>query len=57
MPRVLQGAAAFYGPDGKLKPEFRVHLQLYEEFVADLKRLSAQGGELRRKLEKLRATM
>ena len=57
MPRLLQGAAAFYGADGKLKPEFRAHLQLYEEFVADLKRLSAQGGELRRKLEKLRATM
>jgi hypothetical protein len=57
MPRVLEGAAAFYGPDGKLKPEFRVHLALYEEFVADLKRLSTQAGELRRKLEALRATM
>lgn len=40
MPRVLEGAAAFYGPEGKLKPEFRVHLALYEEFVADLKRVS-----------------
>jgi len=57
MPRVLEGAPAFYGPDGKLKSEFRVHLALYEEFVADLKRLSAQGGELRRKLESLRAQM
>lgn len=57
MPRALQGAAAFYDADGKLRPEFRVHLQLYEEFVADLKRLSAQGGELRHKLEALRATM
>lgn len=57
MPRTLQGAAAFYGPDGTLRPEFRVHLQLYEEFAADLKRLSAQGGDLRHKLEALRATM
>jgi len=57
MPRALQGAAAFYDSDGKLKPEFRVHLQLYEEFVSDLKRLSAQGGELRHKLEVLRAKM
>lgn len=57
MPRVLQDAAAFYDADGKLKPEFRVHLQLYEEFVSDLKRLSAQGGELRHELEALRAKM
>lgn len=57
MPRVLQGAAVFYGPDGKLKPEFRVHLALYEEFVADAKRLSAQGGKLAHKLEQLRAKM
>ena len=57
MPRVLEGAASFYGPDGKLKPEFRVHLKLYEEFVADAKRLSTQGGELARKLEAMRARM
>ena len=57
MPRVLDGAAGFYGPDGKMKPEFRVHLMLYEEFVADLNRLSAQGGDLQRKLEALRAKM
>jgi hypothetical protein len=57
MPRVLEGAAAFYGQDGSLKPEFRVHLALYEEFVADLKRLSLQAGELRLKLEALRAKM
>jgi hypothetical protein len=56
-PRALEGAAAFYGPDGKLKPEFQVHLALYEAFVADLKRLCAQTTDLRRKLEELRATM
>jgi len=57
MPRVLQGAAAFYGADGKLKPEFRAHLMLYEEFVADLTKLSAQAGVLLKKLEILRAKM
>lgn len=57
MPRVEQGAAAFYGADGKLKPEFRVHLMLYEAFVADLERLSAQAGDLERKLMALRAKM
>jgi hypothetical protein len=55
MPRVLVGAASFYGADGKLRPEFRVHLALYEEFVADLKRLCTQAGELRAKLEAQRA--
>jgi len=51
MPRALQGAAAFYGPDGKLLPEFRVHLTLIGEFAADLKRLSLRAGELKQKLE------
>ena len=55
MPRVLEGAASFYGADDKLKPEFRVHLALYEEFVADLKRLCVRAGELRTKLEAERA--
>ncbi|SRR5258706_8890092 len=51
MPRALQGAAAFYGSDGKLRPEFQVHLALMGEFAADLKRLSLQAGELKRKLQ------
>jgi len=51
MPRALQGAAAFYGSDGKLLPEFQVHLALIGEFAADLKRLSLRAGELKQKLE------
>ena len=51
MPRALKGAAAFYGSDGKLLPEFQVHLALIGEFAADLKRLSLRAGELKQKLE------
>ena len=57
MPRVIEGAAAFYGPDGKLKPEFQVQLALTEEFLADLKRETAEAGKNRRKLMELRARM
>ena len=55
MPRVIEGAAAFYGPDGKLKPEFQVHLALMQEFVTELKRLCVQAGELHRKLDAKRS--
>jgi len=55
MPRALQGAAAFYGPDGKLLPMFQVHLALVGEFAADLKRLSLRAGELKQKLEAYQA--
>lgn len=55
MPRALQGAAAFYGPDGKLRPEFQVHLALIGEFVSDVKRLCLRAGELKRKLEAIQA--
>jgi len=51
MPRALLGAPAFYGSDGKLLPEFQVHLALIGEFAADLKRLSLRAGELKQKLE------
>jgi len=51
MPRALKGTAAFYGSDGKLLPEFQVHLALIGEFAADLKRLSLRAGELKQKLE------
>jgi hypothetical protein len=54
---VWRARALSYGTDDELKPEFRVHLALYEEFVADIKRLSVQAGELRQKLEALRAKM
>lgn len=57
MPRILQGAGAFYGADGKLKPEFRVHLALYEEFVSDLEKLSPRAGALRAQLEASRKKM
>jgi len=55
MPRALQGAAAFYGSDGRLLPEFLVHLALIGEFAADLKRLSLRAGELKQKLEVIQA--
>ena len=54
MPRALQGAAAFYGPDGKLLPQFEVHIALVGEFATDLKRLSQRAGELKSKLEALK---
>ena len=51
MPRALQGADGFYGPDGRLLPQFQVHIALVAEFAQDVKRLSAKAGELKRKLE------
>jgi hypothetical protein len=51
MPRALQGDAAFYGPDGKLLPEFQVHIALVAEFASALKQLSARAEALKRKLE------
>jgi len=51
MPRALQGAAAFYSPDGKLQPQFQVHLALVAEFAADIKRLCLRASELKQKLE------
>jgi len=51
MPRALQGAAAFYGSDGKLQPQFQVHLSLVAEFAADIKRLCLRASELKQKLE------
>src|SRR6185369_7938512 len=51
MPRVLKGAAAFYGSDGRLLPAFQVHIALIGEFADDLKRLSLRADELKKKLE------
>ncbi|HET7777814.1 MAG TPA: hypothetical protein VFL07_04620 [Rudaea sp.] len=51
MPRALQGAAAFYGSDGRLLPAFQVHIALIGEFADDLKRLSLRADELKKKLE------
>jgi len=51
LPRALQSPAAFYGSDGKLRPEFLVHLQLVGEFAADMKRLCVRASELKQKLE------
>lgn len=51
LPRAELGAAAFHDSSGTLLPEFRVQMVLLEEFGADLRRLSALAGELRRKLE------
>ena len=53
LPRALEGPDAFYGPDGKLLPMFRVHMQLQAEFAADLRRLGGAAHDLRARLAKL----
>jgi hypothetical protein len=54
LPRVATGADAFYGPDGKIIPIFRVHMDLQKEFVSDLRRLGKTAHDLRTRLERLR---
>jgi hypothetical protein len=39
LPRLADGPDAFYGADGKLLPIFRVHMNLQNDFAADLRRL------------------
>ena len=54
LPRLAAGPDAFYGPDGKLLPMFRVHMDLQTEFAADLRRLGQMAQNLRTRLEPLR---
>ena len=54
LPRLAAGADAFYGPDGKLLPMFRVHMDLQTEFATDLRRMSQMAHDLRTRLETLR---
>ena len=53
LPRLAGGPDAFYGQDGKLLPIFRVHMDLQNEFAADLRRLGQTAHELRARLEAL----
>ena len=53
LPRLAGGPDAFYGPDGKLLPIFRVHMDLQNEFAADLRRLGQTAHDLRTRLEAL----
>lgn len=55
LPRLAEGPDAFYGPDGKLLPIFRVHMDLENEFAADLRRLAGEAHGLRVRLEALRS--
>ena len=50
LPRLLEGADAFYGPDGKIIPIFRVHMDLQNEFAEDLRRFGKVARDLRLRL-------
>src|SRR4051794_29496443 len=56
LPRIALGPDAFYGADGHILPNFRVHMDLQKEFAADLRRLSNQARPLRMRLETVRAS-
>lgn len=51
LPRAVLGADGFYGPGGRLMPQFEVHMTLLSEFSADLRRLNARAKQLRLILE------
>ena len=51
LPRLGGGAAAFYAADGKLQPQFEVHMDLLARFNEDLRRLNLEARRLRVKLE------
>jgi hypothetical protein len=54
LPRLAAGPDAFYGPDGRIVPIFRVHMDLQQEFANDLRKLSTNAHELRIRLETIR---
>lgn len=56
LPRVALGPDGFYGPDGHLLPQFRVHMDLQNEFASDLRKLSMQARDLRLRLEALQSS-
>jgi hypothetical protein len=53
-PRAELGADAFYGPDGHLLPEFRVHMRHQGVFAADLRRMARWADSLRTVLAETR---
>jgi hypothetical protein len=56
LPKALSGPDAFYGPDGRLLPAFRVHMDLQKEFAEDLRRLSSMARDLRVRLEAVQSS-
>jgi len=56
LPRLEMGASAFYGEEGRLRPEFGAQMALLEEFGRDLERLSAEAGALGVRLKDLLAS-
>jgi hypothetical protein len=56
LPRIPLGPDAFYGPDGHLLPAFRVHMDLQNEFAADLRKLSSTTHDLRVGLEAVQSS-
>jgi hypothetical protein len=51
LPREMSGPAAFYDSNGKLLPQFQVHMDLLGRFSADLHRLNKVARALRLKLQ------
>ena len=47
LPLVEQGAAAFYRPDGSLKPEYREHVERLRELRQMQRAMVAEGADLR----------
>src|SRR4029450_1845073 len=54
--KALSGPDAFYGPEGRLLPAFRVHMDLQKEFAEDLRRLSSMARDLRVRLEAVQSS-
>lgn len=52
LPREVIGPAAFYDANGKLQPQFAVHVHLLARFNSDLRRLNTEARRLRIKLER-----
>jgi hypothetical protein len=52
LPRELIGPAAFYDANGKLQPQFAVHVMLLARFSSDLRRLNTEATRLRIELER-----
>lgn len=56
LPKAILGPDAFYGPDGRLLPAFRVHMDLQKEFAQDLRRLGVMAHDLRGRLEAVQSS-
>ncbi len=54
LPRARLGPDAFYGPDGEMLPEFRVHMELLVEFGEALDRMTRWADSLRSVLQDTR---